>query len=182
MKRIFDIIFSLVALMIFGFPMVVIGFALRFFEKHPVFFLQERIGKSKKTFMIFKFQTLVSDNPTFTGSILRRTGLDELPQFFNVLMGEMSIVGPRALTSFDIKRLKWDDGYHKKRWLVKPGITGLAQLYGGQHRKTSWFWDTHYLKSNHVKLDFAIVVISFLMNILGKTRVRRLVFQKKNLG
>ena len=181
MKRIFDITFSIIALQVFAVPMIIIAFALKFLEKHPVFYLQKRTGKNKKSFMIFKFQTLVNDKPTVTGQILRRTGLDELPQFINVLIGDMSIVGPRALTREDINRLGWNDDFHKKRWKIKPGITGMAQLYGGQHRKTSWFWDKFYLKKNHVRLDFGIVIVSFLMNVFGKTRVRRYVFQKDNL-
>ena len=124
---------------------------------------------------------MVDQVPTSTGRFLRKTGIDEWPQFINVLKGEMSIVGPRALTEFDIKRLGWDDTFHSKRWNVKPGITGFAQLYGGQHRKTSWFWDVYYLINNNLMIDFAVIVISFMMNIFGKTRVRKIIFQKNNL-
>jgi len=150
-------------------------------EKHSILFKQKRIGKDKETFEILKFQTLVDDIPTKTGKVLRRTGLDELPQFLNVLKGDMSIVGPRALTDYDIKRLGWDDSFHKIRWDSKPGITGFAQVYGGQHRKTSWFWDKHYIEKSNVLVDFGIVAISFLMNIFGKTKVRRIIFKKNNL-
>ncbi len=118
---------------------------------------------------------------TSTGKWLRLTGLDEIPQFINVLKGEMSIVGPRALTAEDIDRLGWNDDFHQTRWSVSPGITGLAQLYGGQHKKVSWFWDSQYLTQHDVGLDFAIVLLSFAMNLLGKTRVRRIIFQKENL-
>jgi len=118
---------------------------------------------------------------TATGKWLRLTGLDEIPQFINVLKGEMSIVGPRALTAEDIDRLGWNDDFHQIRWRVRPGITGLAQLYGGQHKKVSWFWDSQYLAHPDVGLDFAIVLLSFAMNLLGKIRVRRIIFQKENL-
>jgi lipopolysaccharide/colanic/teichoic acid biosynthesis glycosyltransferase len=181
MKRIFDIIFSLIAFLIFAIPMITIALLLIVMERHSVLYKQERIGKDKKPFKILKFQTLVDEVPTKTGRILRRTGLDELPQFINVLKGEMSIVGPRALTHFDIERLGWDDDYHSIRWSLNPGITGFAQVYGGQHKKTSWFWDKHYIDSNNVFLDFGIVGISFLMNIFGKTRVRRVIFRKSSL-
>jgi lipopolysaccharide/colanic/teichoic acid biosynthesis glycosyltransferase len=139
MKRTFDILFSLVAILVFAIPTAIISLLLIFKEKHPVFFRQDRIGKHKQVFRMLKFQTMVNEVPTKTGKLLRKTGLDELPQFINVLKGEMSIVGPRALTAFDISRIGWADDYHKIRWNLKPGITGFAQLYGGQHRKTSWF-------------------------------------------
>lgn len=181
MKRFFDIVFSLVALLVFCLPMLLIACLLLFREKHSIFFRQNRVGKNGIVFLILKFQTLVNEKPTATGKILRKTGLDELPQFINVLRGEMSIVGPRALTESDITRLCWNDPYYAKRWSVKPGITGFAQVYGGQHRKTSWFWDKQYLKQKNVLVDLGLIIISFLMNILGKTRVRQFVFQKENL-
>lgn len=180
-KRIFDITMALIALSIFAIPMAIISILLKYKEKHLILFKQKRVGKHKTSFEILKFQTLVNDIPTPTGKVLRRTGLDELPQFLNVLKGDMSVVGPRALTQNDIERLGWDDAYHKKRWSVNPGITGFAQIYGGQHRKTSWFWDVYYLNNNNLGIDFGIIGISFLMNIFGKTRVRRVVFQKSKL-
>ena len=162
-------------------PFTLIILLLKLKEKHPIYFKQERIGKNKELFQILKFQTLVKGIPTDTGKILRKTGLDELPQFLNVFKGDMSIVGPRALTEFDINRLKWNDPFHSERWNVRPGITGLAQLYGGQNKKLSWFWDKRYLIKNYLTLDFCIILISFLMNIMGKTTVRRIIFSNSNL-
>jgi lipopolysaccharide/colanic/teichoic acid biosynthesis glycosyltransferase len=181
MKRIFDIIFSFIALSIFSIPMIAISLLLLLKERHAILFRQERIGKNKKAFGILKFQTMVDNVPTSTGKMLRKAGLDELPQFFNVLRGDMSIVGPRALTDFDIARLGWDDKYHEIRWQLKPGITGWAQIYGGQHRKTSWFWDKYYMKNHGLIIDFAIVMASFMMNIFGKTKVRQIIFRKNTL-
>ncbi|MDR2809176.1 MAG: sugar transferase [Tannerellaceae bacterium] len=181
MKRLFDVIFSLLALSVFAIPMCVIAFLLRCVERHPVFFRQERIGQNKKAFSILKFQTLVNDVPTPVGRHLRRTGVDEWAQFFNVLKGDMSIVGPRALTPADVERLGWNDEFHAVRWNVKPGISGPAQLYGGQHRKTSWFWDTYYIVHQNLKLDFCIVVASFAVNIFGKLRVRKIIFKNRRL-
>lgn len=181
MKRILDILFSFIALLVFAIPISVIAAMLAFKEKHAILFKQNRIGKNKSVFKILKFQTMVNEIPTPTGRVLRKTGLDELPQFINVLKGDMSIVGPRALTNFDIERLRWNDGYHAPRWNIKPGITGFAQLYGGQHRKTSWFWDSYYFKNNHVLIDVGIIMVSFLMNVFGKTRVRKIIFQKTSL-
>jgi len=181
MKRIFDILFSLIALMVFAIPMSIIVILLIFKERHSIIFKQKRVGKSKEDFEILKFQTMVNEIPTSTGKLLRKTGLDELPQFINVLKGEMSIVGPRALTMFDIERLNWNDEFHSIRWNLKPGITGYAQIYGGQNRKTSWFWDKYYIQNNNLFIDFIIIGVSFLMNIFGKTNIRKIIFQKSNL-
>lgn len=181
LKRAFDITLSCMALFIFSLPMVIISSLLILKEKHPIIFKQQRIGRSKKTFQIYKFQTMLDEVVTDTGKILRRTGLDELPQFINVLQGDMSIVGPRAITLYDINRLHWNDDYHKIRWHVNPGITGFAQLYGGQHKKTSWFWDSYYIKHYSLPIDFMIISLSFLMNVFGKTRIRRLIFSKNSL-
>jgi lipopolysaccharide/colanic/teichoic acid biosynthesis glycosyltransferase len=180
-KRFFDIAFCLVALMVFSIPIVIIVFIIKVFYHHPVIFFQQRIGLNKLEFRIMKFQTLILDIPTTLGSILRKTGLDELPQFLNVLKGEMSIVGPRALTEKDIKRLNWDTDYYQSRWNVKPGITGMAQIYGGQNKKSSWFWDKKYILTQCILIDFCLLIISFLMNIFGKRRIRRLIWKRKDL-
>ncbi len=182
MSRIFDIIFSLIALMIFLLPVTIIIVAIKSFYDHPIIFYQERVGKNKKAFRILKFQTLINDKPTKLGGILRKTGLDELPQFINVLKGDMSIVGPRALTNFDIERLKWNTPHYSIRWEIKPGITGFAQIFGGQHKRTSWFWDKKYVQSNNLMIDFLIITLSFLMNLFGKTKIRRIIWPDKKLN
>lgn len=181
MKRALDIIFSLIALAVFAIPSACIALLLTLKERHPVFFTQERVGERGRRFYIIKFQTMVNGVPTGTGKILRRCGVDEWPQFINVLIGEMSIVGPRALTVNDIQRLGWDDEHHEIRWNVKPGITGFAQIYGGQHRKASWFWDKYYIQNSDCLTDVAVIVISFLINIFGKTRIRKIIFQNDHL-
>ena len=133
-KRLFDISFSLLALSLFALPMLIIAALLRYKEGHGVFFRQTRIGKEKREFEILKFQTLVNEVATPTGRVLRRTGIDEWPQFINVLRGEMSIVGPRALTASRYKtpglgrqlsRKKvgyqtWDIGLCSALWRAAP--------------------------------------------------------------
>jgi len=180
-KRAFDIFFAMAALVVFALPSAVIAVLLKFKERHAVVFRQERAGLHKEPFQLMKFQTMVYGAPTRTGRVLRRTGLDELPQFVNVLKGDMSIVGPRALTQLDIDRLGWGDAHHACRWTVKPGITGYAQLYGGQHRRTSWFWDRKYLEKNSLFADSGVIIASAFMNILGKTRVRHIIWPERSL-
>ncbi len=182
MKRVFDIIFSLIAFMVFLLPVLMIVLAIKLFYNHPIIFYQERVGENKKPFRILKFQTLIDDKATKLGGLLRKTGLDEIAQFINVLKGDMSIVGPRAITNFDIQRLKWNDDYHSVRWDIKPGITGFAQIFGGQHRKTSWFWDKKYVQLNSLLIDFLVILLSFLMNVFGKTKVRRMIWPEKKLN
>jgi lipopolysaccharide/colanic/teichoic acid biosynthesis glycosyltransferase len=180
-KRLFDIIFSFVALIVFSLPITVIVLIIKIFYNHPIIFYQDRVGKNKGVFRIFKFQTLIEDKPTKLGALLRKTGLDELPQFINVFIGDMSIVGPRALTNADILRLKWDSDYYLNRWKIKPGITGMAQIYGGQNKKTSWFWDKKYISKSGVFIDLCLLSVSFLMNIFGKRRIRQMIWKNKKL-
>jgi len=168
-------------LLVFLLPMLVITLLILLKEKHPVVFKQERIGKDKLPFNILKFQTMVDGVVTPTGKVLRKTGLDELMQFINVLRGDMSIIGPRALMMADIERLGWNDEYHSCRWSIKPGISGFAQIYGGQHRKLSWCWDKKYIEHPNIFIDFRIICISFAMNLFGKTKVRRFIFKKSSL-
>lgn len=130
---------SLVAIAIFLIPILIISISIICFSRHPVLFTQNRLGKGRKPFKIYKFQTLIDGVPTKLGSILRKSGIDEIPQFLNVLVGNMSIVGPRALTEGDVTRLNWNSTFYDFRWEVKPGISGFAQIYGGQNKKTSIF-------------------------------------------
>ena len=181
MKRLFDITFSLLALTVFAFPVILISIVLVLREKHPVIFKQNRIGLNKSIFAIYKFQTMVNEVPTKTGKFLRKTGLDEIPQFINVLKGEMSIVGPRALTDYDIKRLNWNTATYSIRWNVKPGISGFAQIYGGQNKETSWYWDKKYIDHSNIAIDLIVVIISFAMNFIGKRRVRNIIWLNKDL-
>lgn len=176
-KRVFDILFALTALSVFLLPMILIALLLVVKERHSILFIQLRLGAHRQPFRILKFQTMVNGIPTWTGKVLRSTGLDEIPQFINVLKGEMSIVGPRALTEADVIRLGWNDRFHRCRWECAPGITGLAQIFGGQHKKISWFWDSYYRSRNTLAMDLGVIGISFLMNLFGKDRVRRIMIQ-----
>ena len=176
-KRLFDIILSSV-LILFLFPlMILIFFLVWVFIGFPLFF-QKRPGLNNKIFTLYKFKTLYDDSKNVSeekrqnklGNFLRKTGLDELPQLFNVFKNNMSFVGPRPLL---IEYLKKYTVFEKKRHLVKPGITGLAQVSPEPSGKKSW--------SKSIKLDiFYVNNISFFLDIeiLLKTLILVL-FKKK---
>ncbi|TGK08272.1 glycosyl transferase [Leptospira selangorensis] len=185
MKRILEFSLALIALLVF-FPILLgIFLLISVFESGPIFFLQERIGLGKKVFRIWKFRTLKDGIPTRTGSFLRNTGLDELPQIWNIVKGDMSIVGPRPLTEQDIRRLGWGVESLDRRWSVRPGITGLSQLYSGRGSKYSLCFDLSYLKRRSFILDSKIVILTLVMNLFGKKRIRNLLWthlQKRDRG
>lgn len=115
---------------------------------------------------------MLNQKITPLGKVLRKTGIDELPQLVNILKGQMSFVGPRPLTAKDIKRLGWDSAYYNQRWSVRPGIVGLAQLTPVCHKKMSWFYDQLYIKSQSQWLDFKILVCATIIPIVGKQKVK----------
>ena len=164
-KKLFDIILSL-SLIISLFPVMVLIFFLVWITIGFPIFRQKRPGLNSKVFTLYKFKTLYdSSNNTSqkkrqnkTGNFLRKTGLDELPQLFNVLKNNMSLVGPRPLL---VEYLKKYSSYEKKRHLVKPGITGLAQVNpdpsGVKFWKKSIKLDIHYVTNVNFSLDIQIL-------------------------
>ena len=164
-KRLFDIILSLVALLSLFPLMILIFFLVWFFIGFPIF-IQKRPGLNGKIFTLYKFKTFYdspkniseSKRQSKLGNFLRKTGLDELPQLFNVLENNMSIVGPRPLL---VEYLKKYSKYEKKRHLVKPGITGLAQVNpdpsGVKIWKESIKFDVYYSTNVSFFLDIKII-------------------------
>ena len=112
---------------------------------------------------------------TRVGRFLRATGLDELPQFVNIVRGELSAVGPRPVTAEDAQRFGWTGAQADARWNVAPGLTGLAQLAGRSPRE-SLLLDRCYARRQRLALDCRIIAMSFVVNLLGKSRARRLLF------
>ena len=144
-KRIFDIVFSSLILLILSPILLLISLVIKLTSKGKVFFTQERVGLNGKPFKIYKFRTMVENaekigtghysfrndkRVTPIGKILRKTSLDEIPQLLNVLRGDMSIVGPRPLPYSKIKDLKELPHHLKKRFSMKPGLTGWSQVNG----------------------------------------------------
>ena len=129
-KRLFDVVGAAGGLVAFSPVMAAITVAILLDDGRPILFRQERVGQARRPFDLVKFRSMRGHRITRVGRLLRATGLDELPQFVNILRGEMSAVGPRPLTESDIRRLGWDAARYDFRWRVRPGLTGFAQVIG----------------------------------------------------
>lgn len=177
MKRTADILGSSLGLLFFAPLLSVIALMIKVDSPGPVFFLQERVGREKKLFKIFKFRTMVPGAEkigagyevsegdfriTRVGQFLRRWSLDELPQLINVLRGEMSLVGPRPTLLYQVEAYS---PRQMKRLEVKPGMTGLAQVSG----RNSLSWperielDVRYAENFSLFMDFLILAMTPLV-------------------
>jgi exopolysaccharide biosynthesis polyprenyl glycosylphosphotransferase len=177
-KRIMDFLGGLVGVGIF--LLLLPGIALLIFmeDGFPIFYRQERLGQSAKPYKIIKFRTMVKDaesdgqaqwaseddqRVTKFGRFLRRTHLDEFPQFLNVLKGEMSLVGPRSERPSLVNKLQEDVPFYRARLLVKPGVTGWAQINYGYPETVDQTidkleYDLYYIKNRTILLDLRIIL------------------------
>jgi lipopolysaccharide/colanic/teichoic acid biosynthesis glycosyltransferase len=171
-KRAFDIAGAIGGLLFFFPVCLLVGVAILLEDGRPVFFRQDRLGQHRRCFTILKFRSMRNGRITRVGRLLRATGLDELPQFVNVLRGEMSAVGPRPLVEADVRRLGWTTSRCDFRWTVPPGLTGLAQVVGPLDPRVSLFLDRRYVARRTLWLDVRLVALSFAINAAGKQRVR----------
>lgn len=179
-KRCFDIVFSLVACVAIALFIPIIALIIKLQSRGPIFFVQDRTGKYGRTFRCLKFRTMrtngecnirqcTKEDPRVFpfGRFLRRTNLDELPQFFNVLMGDMSIVGPRPHMLYHTHYYSKRIPQYMSRHLVRPGITGWAQVTGFRG-ETSELWqmeervrrDMWYIDHWSLRLDLRIVFMT----------------------
>ena len=142
-KRMIDVFISFFGILFLALPMLVIALAIKIDSKGPILFKQKRVGKNKKLFNILKFRTMRIDTPhdapthelqdpkkwiTRVGGLLRKTSLDELPQIFNIFIGQMSIIGPRPALWNQYDLIEERDKYGANN--IKPGLTGWAQING----------------------------------------------------
>lgn len=189
-KRIFDILFSsLVILLFLSWFIPLVGVCVFFDSRGPLFFIQHRPGRHGKIFRCFKLRSMAVNNTTEksatrndiritrVGKFMRRTSIDELPQFFNVLFGQMSIVGPRPnLMSQNNHYIQVFDEYHKRMYL-KPGITGLAQVSGARggieddiDMKHRVKYDIFYIRNWSFALDIKIIIRTVLNIFRGEEK------------
>jgi len=190
LKRIFDILLSLLGIIVFAPLWFLIVVSILLEDGLPIFFQQDRVGKNGKILKTLKFRTMrhVSDKPhldidmendpriTKIGIILRATAMDELPQLFNILKGDMSFVGPRALPLWiDDNRegKKYKDiteipGF-KERSKVRPGLTGLSQIYAPKDatREEKFKYDVEYVNKMNLWLDLKLIFLSFWITLRG---------------
>jgi len=178
LKRPFDVIGAIGGLIFFAPVMVAIAAVTLLVDGRPLLFRQTRLGRGRRHFTILKFRTMRNEEVTAVGRLLRSTGLDELPQLVNVLWGELSAVGPRPLMEADVRRLGWTDPVYDFRWSVPPGLTGLAQVVGARSARHALLLDRSYIARQSLGLDIRLVAWSFAINVLGKTRVQRLISRR----
>lgn len=185
-KRCLDIIFSMLALLILIIPMCIIAIAIKCTSKGAALYTQERLGKNGKTFKIIKFRSMIddaekdsiqwcgADDPRVTrlGAHLRRYHIDELPQLWNIFIGDMSFVGPRPERKCYYDAFEtYIHGFHE-RLKVKPGLTGLAQVSGGNlmRPEEKIAHDIVYIKNRSIGLDFRLLYNTFLTVLTGRYR------------
>lgn len=174
-KRLFDICGAVGGLLFFSPVMVCVAAAIAVDDGRPVLFRQVRLGRGRRLFEIVKFRSMRDGRVTRTGRVLRATGLDELPQFLNILRGDLSAVGPRPVTEEDARRYGWTGPSASARWRDKPGLTGLGQL-AGRTPHESIRLDRCYARRRSLAFDCRIIAMSFVVNLLGKSRARRVLF------
>lgn len=183
-KRLLDVTFAILLLLVLIIPMLIIAIIVKATSKGPVLFVQERFGKNSRKFNLLKFRSMQVNAPlvsnqrfdmvqahvTTFGKVMRELSLDELPQVLNVLLGQMSFIGPRPLAESDLRviELRRQTGADR----VKPGITGWAQVNGrnnldDEHKAA---FDKEYSDDVSFKNDVKIVVLT-IVNVIARTGI-----------
>ena len=173
LERVFDVAGALAGLVVFSPILVPVLLGVWVEDRGPLLFRQERLGLGRRPFRILKIRTMRDGRVTRMGRLLRRTGLDEVPQLLNILVGHMSAVGPRPLTAADVERLGWTTADYDFRWDVRPGLTGLAQLAGPAEPGDALALDRRHVAEWRLLLTCRLIALSFAVNAAGKARVRR---------
>jgi exopolysaccharide biosynthesis polyprenyl glycosylphosphotransferase len=187
-KRFIDILVSLLVLVPLLPVWLFVALLIRLDSPGSVFHVQERVGKKGRIFKLYKFRSMIPDAErdtgpvwaqpedkriTRVGRIIRKLRIDEIPQFINVLKGEMSLVGPRPERSYFVEQLKHEVSFYSRRLLVRPGITGWAQVRHRYDRsledvKEKIKYDLYYLENMSLTLDFKIILRTFIVASSGK--------------
>lgn len=185
LKRLSDIVYALVALAVFGVPMLIIAVIIKLTSKGPVLYSQERMGLDGQTFRMLKFRSMRTDaeaqsgaiwakendpRVTWIGGILRKTSLDELPQLFNVLAGSMSCVGPRPERPVFVEKFKSEVPGYMLRHKVKAGMTGWAQINGFRGNTSlegRIEYDLYYISNWSVGLDLKIMFLTIFKGFIA---------------
>jgi sugar transferase (PEP-CTERM system associated) len=187
-KRVFDIVCSLFLIVLSSPVMLLTAIAIKLESEGPVFYRQERVGCNSKTFKVTKFRSMRTDaekdgtprwatandsRVTRVGNLIRLLRIDELPQLFNVLNGDMSLVGPRPERPFFVEQLTTEIPYYAVRHSIKPGVTGWAQVryqYGStiEDSQEKLQYDLYYVKNHSLFLDFVILFETVGVVLTGK--------------
>ena len=183
-KRLFDIFFALLCLVILLLPMLVIAVAVMIDSPGSPIFRQERLGKNGKPFLILKFRSMRKDaeangpqwaeenDPRCTrmGRFLRKSKLDELPQLINILMGDMSFVGPRPERAYFYEKFEQYIPGFSYRMMVTPGLTGHAQVNGGYGLppEEKILYDVEYIENQSIKMDIRCLVKTVWVVLTGR--------------
>ena len=194
LKRLFDVVIGCVALIVLLPLFIVLAILIKCDSNGPVFFKQERRTKNGKIFKMYKFRSMVvdaeqqgaglfnyKDDPRVTkiGRFLRNTSLDELPQLINVVKGELSIVGPRPCVVYELGDFDTLNKRYKKRFEVRGGITGLAQIKG--RNENSWeekiAYDNEYI--DRFKKQGVLLDIGILFGTIGKVFKKKDIYEEK---
>ncbi|HEX7084827.1 MAG TPA: sugar transferase [Vicinamibacterales bacterium] len=195
-KRALDLILSGTGLIVSAPLWLVIAAAIKLEDGGPVFYTQPRVGEGGRIFRVFKFRSMIPDaearvgalqatkgdpRVTSVGRLLRATAMDELPQLWNIFIGDMSFVGPRALRPGEIEvgangqleALEDVPGYHE-RHSVRPGLTGIAQIFAARDipRRQKFRYDRLYLARRGFWLDVRLIALSFWISFRGKWEAR----------
>ncbi len=188
LKRVLDVSMGVFGLVLFAPVMLIVALAVKFDSPGPIFYSQTRVGRFGKPFKIYKFRSMRSDaeatgpvwcagkqdpRATAVGAFLRRSHLDELPQFWNVIRGEMSLVGPRPERPCFVEQLDQEIPTYDQRHMIKPGMTGLAQVHyrydtsvNDVRRKLRF--DLLYMKRISLFLDVRILFMTMATVVSGR--------------
>lgn len=185
-KRLLDVLFSSIALILFFPVFIILAIAIKSTSKGPVFYKQERIGRFGQPFNIYKLRSMVADAENGTpalsstndsritkiGKFLRKTHLDEIPQFFNVIIGDMSLVGPRPEREYYIKQIIEHAPHYTHLHKLRPGITSWGQVKYGYASNVKEMlerlpYDMMYLKNISIYIDFKILIYTLMVSFKG---------------